>query len=76
MGQISAVVPYARPDIRLIDDREPFRSADYVLSCYWQSTIDLGPEGFESFYRVQRGEAVLTNLWRRLPLAATPSAEP
>ena len=76
LGQISAVVPYARPDLRLIDDREPFRTAEYVLSCYWQSTIDLAPEGFEVFYRVRRGEAVLTDLWRRLPLGPTPSAEP
>ena len=76
MGQISAVVPYARPDLRLVDDREPFRSADYVLSCYWQSTIDLGPEGFDSIYKVRRGEAVLTELWRRQPAAPAPSAEP
>ena len=77
LGQISAVVPYARPDLRLIDDREPFRSADYVLSCYWQSTIDLGPEGFESIYKVRRGEAVLAELWRRLAaVAPIPTAEP
>jgi hypothetical protein len=76
MGQISAVVPYARLDLRLVDDREPFRSADYVLSCYWQSTIDLGPEGFDSIYKVRRGEAVLTELWRRQPVAPAPSAEP
>jgi hypothetical protein len=76
MRQISSVVPYARPDLRLIDDREPLRSAEYILSCTWHAVGDLGPEGFERIYDVRRGEAVLTDLWRRLPLAPTPSAEP
>lgn len=65
LRQISAVVHYARQDLRMIDDREPLTSADYILSCYWQSQVDLRPEGFESIYKVRRGEAVLSELWRR-----------
>jgi len=76
MRQISSVVPYARPDLRLIDDREPLRSAEYILSCTWHAVGDLRPEGFERIYDVRRGEAVLSSLWQRLPLAPAPSAEP
>lgn len=67
IAQMSAVVPYARPDLRMVDDREPFSIADFVLACRWQSTVDLGPEGFESIYKVRRGEAVLSELWQRPP---------
>jgi hypothetical protein len=71
LRQISSVVPYARPDLRLIDDREPLRSGEYILSCYWPSATDLGPEGFEPIYEVRVGKAVLTDLWRRLPEVGT-----
>ncbi len=67
LRQVSAVVPYARADLELIDDRWSVIFADFVLSCYWPGGTDLGPRGFEQVYEVRVGEAVLADVWQRPP---------
>jgi hypothetical protein len=67
--QIVQVVPYARPDLTLIDDRVSYDQADYVVNCAW--THGLGPwpaEDFHPVFQVKRGRAVLTTVYERSSL--------
>ena len=64
--QVVQVVPYARPDLRLVDNRTSYSQADYVVNCTW--THGLGPwpsEDFRPVYKVTRGSAVLTTVYQR-----------
>ncbi|MGA9531566.1 MAG: hypothetical protein WBR18_02520 [Anaerolineales bacterium] len=66
MRQISQVVPNARPDLLLIDNRQPFEQADYLLSCRWPDYQDFQDQGFEPINGIGAGGAVLTDVWRRV----------
>lgn len=66
--QVVQVVPYARPDLRLIDERISYDEADFVINCTW--THGLGPwpsEDFHPIFQVQRARAVLTVVYARNP---------
>jgi hypothetical protein len=65
LRQTSQVVPNARPDLRLIDDRLPYRQADYVLACHWPDPVSLRGEGFELAHKVSADGATLTDVWKR-----------
>jgi hypothetical protein len=65
LRQYSAVVPYTRPDLTLIDNRLPYSAADFVLVCYWPRAEDLQQHGFTRVYEVKRGSAVLSDVWQR-----------
>lgn len=64
--QVVQVVPYARPDLRLIDNRTSFDQADYVIICSWTHGLPPWPsEDFHAVHRVIRGSAVLTTVYER-----------
>jgi hypothetical protein len=59
-------IPFARPDIRLVDNRTSYDQAQYVIQCTW--IRGLGPWPEQEFTRiadVRRGQAVLSTIWRR-----------
>jgi len=64
--QVVQVVPYARPDLRLIDNRVSFDEADYVINCAWTHGLPPWPsQDFHAVYEVSRGSAVLTTVYAR-----------
>jgi hypothetical protein len=64
--QVVQVVPYARPDLRLIDNRVSFDEADYVVDCSWTHGLPPWPsQDFHAVYKVMRGTAVLTTVYAR-----------
>jgi len=64
--QVVQVVPYARADLRLIDNRVSFDEADYVVNCSWTHGLPPWPsQDFHPVYRVVRGTAVLTTVYAR-----------
>lgn len=65
--QITQVVPYARPDLRLIDSSVSYDGADFVDSCTWTHGYPAPPAGeFVPVYEVKRGTAVLTTVYMRI----------
>jgi len=64
--QVTQVVPYARPDLRLIDHRYRYDLADYVVNCSWTHAFPTWPsQDFHTVYKVVRGTAVLTTVYAR-----------
>ena len=63
--QTSQAIPFARPDLQLVDIRVDLSQADYAVTCYWPRTEDYSQEGFEVIYQVRRGQAILTDVWAR-----------
>jgi 4-amino-4-deoxy-L-arabinose transferase-like glycosyltransferase len=64
--QVVQVVPYARPDLRLIDNRISYDEADYVVDCTWTHGLPPWPsEDFHPVHKVMRGTAVLTIVYAR-----------
>jgi 4-amino-4-deoxy-L-arabinose transferase-like glycosyltransferase len=64
--QVVQVVPYARPDLHLIDNRVSYDRADYVINCTWTHGLPPWPsEDFHPIYKVTRGSAVLTTVYAR-----------
>ena len=60
--------PFARPDLRLIDDRTSYDQADYVINCTWIHGLASWPsQDFSLMAQVKRGRAVLANVWQRIP---------
>ncbi len=59
-------VPFARPDLRLIDNRTSYDQAQFVIQCTWIHGLGPWPEGeFKPIGEVRRGNAVLASIWRR-----------
>ncbi len=64
--QVVQVVPYARPDLRLIDNRVSYDEAEYVINCSWTHGLPPWPsQDFHAVYKVMRGTAVLTTVYER-----------
>jgi len=63
--QTSQAIPFARPDLQLVDARVDLSLTDYAVTCYWPRTEDYREQGFEVVYQVRRGDAVLTDVWAR-----------
>ncbi len=60
------VVPFARPDLNLVDNRTSYAEAEYVVSCSWVHGLGPWPaEDFHLIHEIQRGGAVLTEIWQR-----------
>ncbi len=62
--QVDQIVPFARPDLRLLNASRGVVDADYVLSCTWRDAGRWDTRRFEPVYQVRRGSAVLTEVWR------------
>lgn len=62
--QTSQVVPFARPDLRLIDASRGVVDADFVLSCTWRDKGRWDTRRFLPVYQVHRGSVVLTEVWQ------------
>lgn len=62
--QVIQVVPFARPDLRLLDASRGVVDADYVLSCTYRDKGRWDTTRFTPVYTIQRGEAVLTEVWQ------------
>ncbi len=59
-------IPFARPDIQLIDNRTSYDQAQFVIQCSWIHGLGPWPEKeFKPIGEVRRGEAVLATIWRR-----------
>jgi hypothetical protein len=59
-------IPFARPDLHLIDNRTSYDQAQFVIQCSW--IHGLGPWPKDEFQRiadVRRGKAVLSSIWER-----------
>lgn len=60
------VIPFARPDLNLVDNRTSYAAADYVVSCSWVHGLGPWPsEDFHLIHEIQRGGAILTEIWQR-----------
>jgi hypothetical protein len=62
--QTSQVLPNARSDLYLIDDKILYDDAKYVIACHFPWERDLSDQGFEIDYQVQIGSASLTDVWK------------
>jgi hypothetical protein len=62
--QVSQVVPFARPDLRLLDARRGVVDADFVLSCAWRDNGRWDTTRFIPVYQVSREGVVLTEVWQ------------
>jgi len=62
--QVNQVVPYARPDLRLLDGSRGVVDADFVLSCTYRDKGRWDTRRFTPVYAVRRGRAVLTEVWQ------------
>ena len=62
--QVNQIVPFARPDLRLLDARKGVVDADFVLSCTWRDEGRWDTRRFVPIYAVRRGRAVLTEVWQ------------
>jgi 4-amino-4-deoxy-L-arabinose transferase-like glycosyltransferase len=59
-------IPFARPDIRLVDNRTSYDEADYVVQCSWVHGLGPWPsQDFEPRFEVARGRAILAQVWQR-----------
>ena len=61
--QTSQVLPNARSDLYLIDDKVSYEDADYVLACHFPWHRDLSDQGFKIEHSIKFGNARLTDVW-------------
>ena len=65
------VLPFARPDLVVMDDPNDLVRADFVLSCTYVSEIRSrgawDKSGFRRIYEVKRQDAILASVWERVP---------
>lgn len=58
--------PFARPDLRLVDNRTSYDEAQFVIDCTWIHTVGPWPsQEFQVIGEVKRGQAVLATIWQR-----------
>jgi hypothetical protein len=62
--QVTQIVPFARPDLRLFDASRGVVDADLVLSCTWRDEGHWDASRFVPLYQVRRGNAILTEVWQ------------
>lgn len=61
--QTSQVLPNARSDLYLIDDKVLYEDADYVIACHFPWDRDISDQGFKIEHSIKIGSARLTDIW-------------